>query len=178
MKCSKCRKVAYCSKDCQRQDWKDIHKLKECQILSSSPFFSNLQLSHNQDARTSGYDHARFILRLALKVKFDQKALSKEYELFDGKLRTFRDLISHEGENVERDRQVMPLLNMVRQEIAQHAGEPMDMHELFKLHSIAKVNSMIMFDSLDGESAYKCSHLTDFVSQGIRDGPLRGRLSA
>lgn len=147
MKCSSCRKVAYCTKECQRKGWKeDVHK-HECGVLKSSALFANSSSS----AASSSHDHFRFLLRFALKFTFDKHCCTRKYALYDGKCRTLADLVTHERDNLLTDKRILPLISALRDEIAKHAGTNLDASLLFRLHSMLKINSMVMVDAAEGK---------------------------
>lgn len=98
--CTKCRQMAYCGRDCQLQDWKAGHKLKECDFLASPV---------GKLAFGAQRDFYRNLLRFIVKVKFEPNVLIKEHRLFDGRSKKIDDLMYHLDLYQEEDEKMQGL---------------------------------------------------------------------
>jgi SET and MYND domain-containing protein len=87
-KCSNCRKMYYCDRNCQRNDWK-WHKF-ECDLYHK--YYKTLK------------KHAieRILLRLFLFIESDPNIMTQFYDLPNGQKRCLNDLMTHFDE-IQKD---------------------------------------------------------------------------
>ena len=83
-KCGGCQQIQYCSRECQRFDWRNFHK-HECQIFAQDDFLSRNKL-------------ARIALRCYILMKYRARELTKQYDVLGGRKICFMDLMGHEEE--------------------------------------------------------------------------------
>ncbi|XP_054165105.1 N-lysine methyltransferase SMYD2-B-like [Oppia nitens] len=99
-RCSVCKHMYYCDRNCQRKDWRTGHRY-ECQIFKN----------HYQKL-VDEYDLASLLLRLYLIIKADPQIVYKMYDTVDGKQRCFADLMTHREEILQNKRKVNLILDI------------------------------------------------------------------
>lgn len=95
-KCSACRRLAYCSQECQRADWK-LHKV-ECKAIKVGDFMVILQFISNififQTHNEVANDSIRLVMRIAGKLSRNEDGEIEAYYI-PGVARNFQNLEHH-----------------------------------------------------------------------------------
>jgi SET and MYND domain-containing protein len=151
-KCSKCAKMYYCDRECQRNDWHS-HK-NECKIYAQC-----------YDKCLNDF-FMRLLMRLWLLIKKDKSLLTKKYQLFNGNYRCLNDLESHQKE-IELDENRMNQFNKLCQNFT-ICGIEYSTEELFKLYGQLLINiySIVIHDMTyenikSGFGLFICSSIFD-----------------
>ena len=88
-KCGRCKQIQYCSRECQRFDWRNFHKY-EC------PFYTK---------RESFFGHPahRLALRCFILMKYRPEELRKQYDVLGGRRICYMNLIDHANQRPAND---------------------------------------------------------------------------
>ena len=83
-KCGGCQQIQYCSRECQRFDWRNFHK-HEC------PFYAKHE-------NLFQIETTRLVFRCFILMQHRPEELTKQYDVLGGGKRCFMDLMDHKEE--------------------------------------------------------------------------------
>ena len=100
LKCGKCLKFEYCSRECQQFDWENFHK-HECRIYAK----------HGEKQKLRE-DFTRLALRCFILMEHRPEELTKQYDVLGGGKRCFMDL-NHHTKEIENDLERKKMLDTI-----------------------------------------------------------------
>ena len=84
--CSGCRFLNFCTKECQKQDWKAHHKYEECKVFKKI----------KDDQVVESFDRRMLAIRVYLTLRGRPELKDKKFEMPDGSSRSFHETMTNE----------------------------------------------------------------------------------
>ncbi|XP_054165108.1 N-lysine methyltransferase SMYD2-B-like [Oppia nitens] len=142
-RCSICKHMYYCDRNCQRNDWQFGHRY-ECQIFKNH--YQKLVDEHNL---------AKLLLRMYLNIKADPLIVYKKYDTVGGQQqRCFADLMSHR-EDILRHSFKVSVIQDIHNRISL-CGVELPVDDLVNLFGKYTINSYDMVTNNVRQSRHVC----------------------
>ena len=115
-------------------------------LIQISPRYNECKLLRAMEGHVYS-EHNRLIMRLVLKVTFDQKSRQKVYKLWDNKERKLDDLVSHHDKFYEsKEPNMIKFCRHLIDKFDKLFNVHLDMDELKRLICIIKINVFTIGD--------------------------------
>lgn len=152
-KCSRCKFLYYCDVNCQKNDWKKVHRF-ECKLYQEDT-------KREQKVLLKG-NFVRLIVRLYLMLDHNPTLAQLKHQTYNGVQRCFNDLIDHSDDLYSSVRRVNFFESVIQKLLT--IGLNIDHNLLFSLYGKITINSFAILNiSLNkmGTGIYIAASLLD-----------------